>query len=159
MQHKLEHPLSVFIRYFVISNPESRWYACLQITGGIHMSQSSSPELELHSLELSLLRPEARDSSKAVLLLSDDFIEFGSSGHIFSKAQVIESLKTDPMAPRSVDDMRIKLLAADIALVTYRAYYNQQPAAAGSLRSSVWVRRDGRWQMVFHQGTPCPGSK
>jgi len=22
-----------------------------------------------------------------------------------------------------------------------------------SLRSSLWVRRDNRWQMVFHQGT------
>ncbi len=122
------------------------------------MSQSLSTELEIHSLELSLLRPEARDSDNAAQLLADDFVEFSSSGHMFSKAQVIESLKTDPMAPRSVDDMRVKLLTADIALVTYRAYYNQQPAAAGSLRSSVWMRRDGRWQMVFHQGTLCPGS-
>jgi catechol 2,3-dioxygenase-like lactoylglutathione lyase family enzyme len=28
-----------------------------------------------------------------------------------------------------------------------------------SLRSSLWVMRDGRWQMLFHQGTTIPGAK
>ena len=122
------------------------------------MNIPHSFELEIHELELALLRPEVRKAGRAEQLLADDFFEFGSSGHVFNKAEVLTSLKTDPTAPRSVDDMRVRRLAPDAVLVTYRAYYNEQPSAE-SLRSSVWMHKDGRWQMVFHQGTPCPTSR
>ena len=113
---------------------------------------------QIHALETSFLRPEVRRAARLAELLAEDFVEFGSSGHIFSREEVLRSLPTEPAAPRSVDDMRVTPLGEDAVLVSYRAWYDQQPRAE-SLRSSVWVHRDGRWQLRFHQGTPCPGAK
>lgn len=123
------------------------------------LRQMMSPlERELAGMELALLDPQVRKSERPAQLLADDFLEFGSSGHMFSRSEVLESMKTEPDARRSVDDMRVKLLALHVALVTYRVHYDQQPSAQ-SLRSSVWAHRNGRWQMTFHQGTPCPTAK
>ena len=51
-------------------------------------------------------------------------------------------------------DFEVEVLAEGVALATYRAVRREVGAEAiESLRSSVWVEREGRWQMVFHQGT------
>jgi hypothetical protein len=57
---------------------------------------------------------------------------------------------------RSFVDFKALLLAPGVVLTTYRAI---RRGATGeqlsqSLRSYVWKFIDGRWQMVFHQGTP-----
>ena len=55
------------------------------------------PELQekdlLRRLEEQLLQPETRSSADQLgKLLADEFIEFGSSGRVFDKAKIIESL-------------------------------------------------------------------
>jgi len=117
---------------------------------------SSSVELEQHlqQLEESLLQPEVRHNPVAVsALLADDFVEFGSSGRTFTKQQIIEALQTESPVRISTADFRLSRLGADVALLTYRSIGQERP---GSLRSSLWVRRNGRWQMLFHQGTRIP---
>jgi glyoxylase I family protein len=47
-----------------------------------------------------------------------------------------------------MEDFAVARLGVGVALVTYRS---RDPRHAR--RSSIWVRRNGRWQMVFHQGT------
>jgi glyoxylase I family protein len=47
-----------------------------------------------------------------------------------------------------MEDFAVTRLAAGAALVTYRS---RDPRHAR--RSSIWVRRGGRWVMRFHQGT------
>jgi hypothetical protein len=51
--------------------------------------------------------------------------------------------------------MKILWLAPEVALVTYRS---QKTRPGGTTqranRSSIWKKMDGRWQMIFHQGTP-----
>ena len=50
----------------------------------------------LRRLEEELLNPEVRRSPDQVGdLLSDDFVEFGSSGGVFNKQQVIEALEQE----------------------------------------------------------------
>ena len=63
--------------------------------------------------------------------------------------QLLEpSTRGDPTALTS-------LLAEDIALLIYRSTRTTTlQAATRALRSSLWVHRDNRWQMIFHQGTP-----
>lgn len=54
-------------------------------------------------------------------------------------------------------EIREELLAGELALVTYRAARPANAsgeAARQTLRSSLWLRRNGRWQIRFHQGTP-----
>jgi hypothetical protein len=117
-------------------------------------------EQHLSQLEEDLLQPRVRRSADAMSsLLADEFYEFGSSGHVFNKQQIIEALRMEEPAQFSVLDLRAQILAAGVALVTYRAIRrsesNQQ--VSESLRSSLWAMRGSRWQMLFHQGTKAPG--
>lgn len=114
---------------------------------------------QLRKLEEDLLKPETRKDREAVAaLLADDFYEFGSSGRIFSKPEIIQALQTEVPAQISIADFRVRSLAAGIALITYRAVKQGEAGQEirTSLRGSVWVIRDERWQMLFHQGTIIP---
>jgi hypothetical protein len=107
----------------------------------------------LCSLEERLLQPEVRKSVKELeALLADDFIEFGSSGRIFNKQQVIDGLVNESPVQMTLMDFNAKLLAPDVALTTYRVVKHQDRRC--SLRSSIWKWKEGKWQMFFHQGTP-----
>ena len=115
----------------------------------------------LRRLEEELLKQEFRHSPDQVsALLSDDFVEFGSSGGVYNKHQVIEALEQegppDPSIRISLVDFIARRLASDVILVTYRTIQESGPGTTqeSRLRSSIWKLIEGRWQMVFHQGTP-----
>ena len=107
--------------------------------------------LEQHLLSHAV-RSNAEDVSR---LLADDFVEFGASGNVWSKAEVVEQLPLQPFTQRTISEFTTKSLSENTALVTYQCQNVaiDQRATTNSLRSSVW-RKDGeQWQMVFHQGT------
>ncbi|OYW99427.1 MAG: hypothetical protein B7Z15_21145 [Rhizobiales bacterium 32-66-8] len=115
------------------------------------------------SLEQALHRPEIRASRDAVAaLLADSFVEFGSSGRIYDKATVIDSLAQETSGPNlplaEVFDFAAQALAPDTVLVTYRSVSARERKQRSVLRSSIWRQIDGTWQMVFHQGTVVPPS-
>ena len=121
-------------------------------------TMQADPVLEDHlrQLEERLLQPNVRKSAEEVSeLLAHEFIEFGSSGRIFDKQQIIASLQMEPTVRRSLVDFKTWILAPGVVLVTYRAIRQGAPGEPPiySLRSSIWKLIDGRWQMVFHQGT------
>jgi hypothetical protein len=125
------------------------------------MSATSTDRIEEHlqELELELLRPVVRQSPELLSsLLANEFREFGSSGRIFSKSEVIEALRAEPRMQFSISDFRAQILGDGVALVTYRAVRREEANHSGltSLRSSLWVIRDGQWRMLFHQGTTVP---
>jgi hypothetical protein len=113
---------------------------------------------QLRQLEERLLHPAVRHSLETLnALLADNFIEFGSSGRIYNKAQVIESLQQETPIQRTLTDFKALILAEGVVLVTYRVVEQGEPGTrpVHSLRSSIWKWIDGRWQMLFHQGTLC----
>ena len=100
-------------------------------------------------LEQSLLSLTVRQSAQRVgELLSEDFMEFCSSGKIYRYHR--GDIFITP-APGEIIDFSIRLLSPDCVLAVYRLV---RDGGTGSLRSSVWQRIDGVWKMVFHQGTP-----
>ncbi|HEY3254710.1 MAG TPA: DUF4440 domain-containing protein [Polyangiaceae bacterium] len=102
---------------------------------------------KIRELEVQLLNPAVRASAEALdALISDQFSEFGASGRIYSKPDVIAQLLAAPNATVSVADFQVLALSEDVALATFRT-----PA---SLRSSIWRREGEHWRVVFHQGTP-----
>lgn len=113
----------------------------------------------LQALEAALQSRAVRaDSVSLAALLADEFVEFGSSGNVWTRAATLADLPAEQFISRSISEFQAQLLAEDIAFVTYRSQRHAagtQPASA-SLRNSLWKRRDGRWQMAFHQGTPIP---
>ena len=110
----------------------------------------------IQELEEQLLRPNTRRSRNALEhLLASDFVEFASDGNAYDKVGVIEALQHESVFLRSISGFRLALLSDDVVLATYQV--TRQSADAGeavsSMRSSIWIRRNERWQLVFHQGT------
>ncbi|HVV72022.1 MAG TPA: DUF4440 domain-containing protein [Verrucomicrobiae bacterium] len=111
----------------------------------------------LRQLEESIARPEVRHSPELLAsLLADDFREFGSSGRVFNKRQIMDALQGQPNLEIFLDEFQAQRLAPDLALVTYlgRCKRPDSDKTSRSLRSSIWRNRNGQWQIVFHQGTP-----
>ncbi|MCW8276549.1 nuclear transport factor 2 family protein [Pseudomonas sp. PCH199] len=113
----------------------------------------------LLKLEQRLLSQATRcDAEEISRLLADDFIEFGASGGIWTKSEVVEQLPHEAFTQRTISEFIAKHLSEHTVLVTYRCHAtaNGQRCSANSLRSSIWRRQGEQWQMVFHQGTLLP---
>lgn len=123
------------------------------------MSPDLSPDeiaAHLRACEETLLDPAARkDRAKVAALLADDFCEFGSSGRIWTRDEILDLLATEDYAPPTIEDFASCVLADGVVLVTYRAV---RASAGGegatiTLRTSIWMFRNSAWRVRFHQGT------
>ena len=126
------------------------------------MEDEDSPTALFRELEEQLLRPDVRSSvEKVAHLLADEFVEIGSSGRVFDKQQIIEALESEESEGQSpaqtADEFTVRSIAENVALVTYRTvrWTSITGQEVQTLRSSIWKLIDGRWQMIFHQGTPA----
>lgn len=111
---------------------------------------------QLRHAEEALLDPTVRsDRTRVAELLADDFVEFGSSGRMWTRYEILDHLAGETPAPIHMMDFECALLGEDVALVTYRA--SRTNALTGiqisSLRSSIWTKKPGGWRLRFHQGT------
>jgi hypothetical protein len=117
------------------------------------MNAVPTVQAQLQHLEEQLLQAEVRASPERLsALLADEFVEFGSSGQVFDKKQIIELLREEAPTKRSLSKFESTMLSDTVVLVTYRATRASKPPVH-SLRSSIWRLSHGRWQMLFHQGT------
>lgn len=106
----------------------------------------------IYELELSLLEPAVRKSSEKInQLIADEFVEFGSSGKIYHKNDVIEELPLEKPQGYKVQNFATSELAENVVLATYLVEID----GVRSLRSSIWKYNGDAWQMIFHQGTKC----
>jgi hypothetical protein len=114
---------------------------------------------EIRVLEGRLLDSSARASSEQLnQLLADDFLEIGSSGYQYDKVEVVAALTSESGTPPkfAMSQFQARPLSPQLVLVTYRVAKRtgSSEQVQYSLRSSLWAQRSGRWQLVFHQGTP-----
>lgn len=113
---------------------------------------------EIRALEEALHRPDIRRSRQAVeALLADDFVEFGSSGTVYTRAETIALLMEEDEEEGGAlhaYDYALTSIAPDAVLLTYRTtrMVPGEPERH-SLRSSIWVCSAMGWRMRFHQGT------
>ncbi|MEK8053149.1 nuclear transport factor 2 family protein [Ideonella sp. DXS22W] len=117
------------------------------------------PELtaELKALEETLMDHKVRANPDRVApLLAPEFVEFGASGTVLDRAAAVAVLAAEgtPLT-RRMRQFRLRALGPDMALTTCRVTRSD---GRETLRSSVWQKRDGRWLMVFHQGTEAAGA-
>jgi hypothetical protein len=113
----------------------------------------------IQGLEKELFKQAVRGSSDEVgKLLADNFVEFGRSGRVYHKEEVIRSLTAESagdVQTLTASDFALKPLADGVVLLTYRSLRRGEDGRElHSLRSSIWKLIGGRWRMVFHQGTP-----
>jgi hypothetical protein len=129
------------------------------------MSAASDRAALLRDLEERLLSAGGRASPRIIgELLAEDFLEFGSSGGTSDKRDALKFLPEESRDGHRYEyvpaNWQVRDLAEGVALVTYRVTRKDLTTGTSltSLRSSIWQHRDGRWQMVFHQGTRVPAS-
>ena len=125
--------------------------------GNESLKPESEIEQEIRSLEERLLDRRVRsDPDLLGELVAKEFLEFGSSGRTWSKQEIIDALREERGARFTISDFRARLISPRAALATYRVLAEPESPepSRSSLRSSIWVHRAGRWQLVFHQGTP-----
>lgn len=96
-------------------------------------------ELALANRDVSLAQCDLID------LIAPDFLEFGASGRRWDPSSIASLLEMAEPRRLEIEGFDVAELAADVVLATFRL--------DGVNRTSIWVRRDGRWQMRFHQGT------
>ena len=108
---------------------------------------------DIRVLEERLLNPSVRRSKAQIdSLLADDFFEFGSSGRIWSREDVLKDFPTQKSSGSFViGDFEVRRLGEDTVLATYTLVV--EGSASVSLRSSIWKKTGERWQVIFHQGT------
>jgi hypothetical protein len=111
---------------------------------------------QLRQLEESLLSGSLRRNVAEVApFLAEDFREFGRSGTAYTKSEILAFLEAEEEIRVVMKDFACTWIADDVALLTYRSEREDGDSMRiAALRSSLWVRRDVRWQMLFHQGTP-----
>lgn len=104
----------------------------------------------IYELEISLLTPTVRQSQTQLNeLLADNFLEFGSSGNIYYKADQLAFLPFEEQKKFYVENFATIELSPQVILATYKVTINNKK----SLRSSLWKFNGKHWQVVFHQGT------
>lgn len=83
-------------------------------------------------------------------LLHPEFFEFGRSGRLWSRAEVLAELSDTGESPLRTDVQAIEL-APDCWQLSWRSL-----GARPAWRSSIWQHGAAGWQMRFHQATPIP---
>jgi ribonuclease HI len=102
-------------------------------------------------LERELLEPTVRaDSSRVAAILHQDFEEIGRSGRLWGRDAIVQALATEDANAVDLEVLGTDRLTPETILLTSRT----TDARGSSLRSSLWLRVNGRWRLRFHQDTP-----
>ena len=108
----------------------------------------------LRALEESLWREETRyDRAYMDAVLAPGFAEFGRSGRTYDRESCLVDAGEPIGARLPLEDFAVTFVRPDVALVTY-VNEDEADGPRRSNRMSLWDRADGRWRLLFHQGTP-----
>ena len=113
----------------------------------------------LERLEEELWREETRfDPGRMNEIIAADFFEFGRSGRIYRRVDTLSVSRRPLNATLPLQDFHARLLAPDVAQVTYNSALECDGAYEYGRRSSIWSRSANGWVLRFHQGTPFAGN-
>jgi hypothetical protein len=75
---------------------------------------------------------------------------------VYDAPAVLEALIPGERPHVVFEQFKVTPVAEGAALVTYVSRSAPGDPKPPALRSSLWCVLEGRWQLVFHQGTPLP---
>ena len=91
-------------------------------------------------------------------LMADEAIYVGDYG-FSTKAQIVKDISSKPCEVKSYSfsNFKVTMLNTDTALVTYESTQDSscggQKVPSKVYNSSMYVKRKGKWQAIFHQET------
>ncbi len=109
---------------------------------------------ELETLEESLWRSETRfDLAYQQKVFAPDFFEFGRSGRIYSREEMIRTESQEIRASMPLQNFSVRALDENTVQTTYISEVQYKELERAN-RSSIWSKTSHGWQLRFHQGTP-----
>ena len=123
-------------------------------------SASSSVEQELTALYNELIDAgKKKETGPFTRIIGDDFSEINAAGQIFNKAAVLASIPNYTIESYAVSEISTRVFG-ETAIMTLRSDSKgtyQGADVSGEYRETiVWIKRDGRWQMVAVHVTRLP---
>ncbi|WP_332727126.1 GNAT family N-acetyltransferase [Glutamicibacter sp.] len=118
----------------------------------IVLPQGSALSSTIISLEQELLESSQRHSQEQLQRrLHPRFAEVGASGRVYDREAIIAQLAREPA--RDAGALKVESpvalqLSDQLVLLRWKLL-----AGSPSERSSLWIHEQGRWQLLFHQGT------
>jgi hypothetical protein len=111
----------------------------------------------IFDLETELQKDEVRISVERLdELISDDFKEITSSGDVTNKQDCFVNLPSAPKIDFIMTDFQTRELTPDLVQSFFKTEKTviETGKKSFSKRSSIWKNENGKWKMIFHQGTP-----
>jgi hypothetical protein len=122
----------------------------------IPITLSTEEHDELRRLEKSLWRAETRfERDHMNEVLAPDFFEFGRSGRVYRREEILDVPAQPINVTLQLAKFAVRLIATDVALVTYVSGVIYGEVTEVANRSSLWSRHALGWRIRFHQGTPA----
>jgi Domain of unknown function (DUF4440) len=112
--------------------------------------------LELEYKQWKMLSSDCGAAFYRETLTDDSLMAVPSPYGVMSRDRIIREVEAaPPIVHYALHDPQVIRLGADSGVVVYRMTQQRraQPRFAAAI-SSVYVRRDGQWQMAYHQQTP-----
>ena len=103
-----------------------------------------------------------KDVAALERIMADDYIGIEAVGVVQTKAQEIGDIKTGDVVVEAEEPTEMKVrLYGDVAVVTgHLLVQDVREGKSGHhevVFTDIWVKRDGRWQVVNYQGTQLKG--
>jgi uncharacterized protein (TIGR02246 family) len=121
------------------------------------------PDPEIEALEAELRAAQlGADVAALDRLIADDLLFTGPDGALATKGDDLAAYRDGVMrvASHEPQDLRVRRVGADVAVVALRAHmtgsYAGAPFAGTARYTRVWARDGGRWRIVAGQVSVVP---
>lgn len=138
----------------------------LKLSGPSARESSASDDIsselrdQVYNLEHDLAAAEVKqDRDFFQNSLAENFIYVAHNGLVFTKQQIVGSLRYIDVQRYEIQNMKVRQLGPDAALATYdlniRGDIAGEHLPGKQYASSVWVKTPEGWKLIFHQSTPA----
>lgn len=123
---------------------------------------ATSDEQTILDLEQQLSKASAHNNIATIEgIVGDDYIGIEAIGRIETKAEWLDGIKTEALIVEAEEPSQLKVrLYGNVAVVNgHLSIRDKRDGKVGHHElafTDVWVKRNGRWQMVNYQGTMMP---
>lgn len=123
------------------------------------MLGATSDEQTILDLERQLSKASAHNDIAAIKrIVGDDYTGIEAIGKIETKAEWLDGIKTEALIVEAEEPSEMKVrMYGNVAVVNgHLSVRDQRGGKTGHHEiafTDVWVKRDGRWQVVNYQGT------
>lgn len=124
----------------------------------MEISTNNTETLERELLELDTAFLNAvlnHDVALVERALPDDFLSIFPDGSIANKESELENVRNVELESYTTDEVQVHWYSDTVAIINFRLSLKMKGQDVKQVRDShVYMKRDGRWQMIMGQTTP-----